>query len=213
MPEQYGGFPTKSNIFVQVIQGSVRDREEARRTWERWATEIAPEGIGWLASTAGFSDGEFIAVVTFASGEAVRRNSQRPEQDEWWREMERHFSGDVTIQDCETVATYGAWERQDAGFVQIIQGWSRDLDGMMDEIAKTEQEFVRDHQLGLVGGIIADHGDGNFTEVIYYPTEDDARAADQEEAQKPVGAAEKLSQTASDIRYLFLRDPMLHHHV
>ncbi len=212
MPEQYGGFPTKRDIFVQVIQGSVRDREATRETWERWATEVAPEGIGWLASTAGFSDDEFIAVVTFASGEAVRRNNQRPEQDEWWREMERHFSGDVTIRDCPTVSTYGAWERQDAEFVQIIQGWSRDLDGVMDEIAKAEQEFVRDHHLGLVGGIIAGHPEGYFTELIYYPSEDEARAASQEEARKPVGAAEILSEAVSDVRYVFLRDPILHHH-
>ncbi|MDP8960082.1 MAG: hypothetical protein M3N32_00385, partial [Actinomycetota bacterium] len=157
-------------------------------------------------------DSEFIAIMTFASDEAARRNAQRPEQDEWWSEMERHFAGDVTFRDCLHVATYGAWEREDAGFVQIVQGRSRDLDGVMDEIAKAEQEFVKDHRLGLMGGIIADHGDGTFTEVIYYPTEDAARSESEEEARKPVAAAEKLSSTVSDVRYLFLRDPLLHHH-
>lgn len=212
MPAEYGGYPTQTNIFVQVIQGSVRDTGEAQKTWERWFDDVQPEAVGWLASTAGFSDSEFIAVVTFASDEAARRNAQRPEQDEWWQEMKQHFADDVTFHDCEQVSTYGGWERQDAGFVQIVQGRSHDLDGVMDKIAAAEQEFVLDHHLGLVGGIIADHGDGTFTEVIYYPTEDDARAASQEEAEKPVGAAEILSQSVSDVRYLFLRDPILHHH-
>lgn len=212
MPEQYGGFPTRSDIFIQVIQGTVRDSEEVRKTWERWANDVAPEGVGWLASTAGFSDSEFIAVITFASDEAARRNDQRPEQDEWRSEMEGHFTGDITIRDCPRVSTYGAWERQDAGFVQIVQGWSRDLNHVMDEIAKAEQEFIRDHHLDLLGGIIAGHPEGFFTEVIYYPTEDAARAESKEEAQKPVGASEILSQSARDVRYVFLRDPILHHH-
>ncbi|MDP8931431.1 MAG: hypothetical protein M3O70_23395, partial [Actinomycetota bacterium] len=81
MGAEYGGFPTLTNIFVQVIQGSVRDREEAQKTWERWFDEVAPDSVGWLASTAGFSDSEFIAIMTFASDEAARRNAQRPEQD------------------------------------------------------------------------------------------------------------------------------------
>ncbi len=212
MPAEFGGFPTRAHIFVQVIQGSVRDREEARKTWERWIDDVAPDAVGWLASTAGFSDSEFIAAVSFASDEAARRNSQRPEQDEWWSEMEQHFSGDPTFRECVQVSTYGAWERQDAEFVQIVQGRSRNLGETMEKIAEAYQEFVKDHHLGLLGGIVVDHGDGTFTEVIYYPTEDEARMESEEEARKPVGAAETLSGDVRDVRYLFLRDPILKHH-
>lgn len=213
MPAEYGGFPTRTNVFVQVIEGSVKDAAAMRKTYERWHEDLAPEAVGWLASTAGVTDdGEFIAAVTFVSDEAARRNSQRPEQDEWWREMEQHFTGDVTFHDCGHVATFGAWERHDAGFVQVIQGRTPQLGDVMEQAAAAEQEFVRDHRLGLAGGLVADHGDGSFTEVIFYPSEEAARESGGEMAEQTVGIIETLSGTVADVRYLNLGDPWIHHH-
>ena len=81
-------------MFVQVIQGQVSDPEQARAALDRWARELAPGAGGWLGSTAGVTeDGRFIALARFESEEAARRNSDRPEQDRWWAETARLFTG------------------------------------------------------------------------------------------------------------------------
>jgi hypothetical protein len=38
-------------------------------------------------------DGRFIALARFESEEAARRNTDRPEQDRWWTEIAKLFTG------------------------------------------------------------------------------------------------------------------------
>ena len=43
-------------MFVQVIQGKVSERADARAAMERWQRELAPDAKGWLGSTAGVTE-------------------------------------------------------------------------------------------------------------------------------------------------------------
>ena len=62
-------------MFVQVIQGSVRDPAEVRAAMEQWMQDLAPGATGWLGSTAGVTeDGRLVAVARFDSEEAARQN-------------------------------------------------------------------------------------------------------------------------------------------
>src|ERR671922_1046980 len=91
-------------VFVQVIQGQVADAQQARAALDRWAREVAPGATGWLGSTAGVTeDGRFVALARFESEEAARRNSNRPEQDRWWAETSKLFTGEVTFLDSTEV--------------------------------------------------------------------------------------------------------------
>lgn len=77
-------------MFVQVIQGHVLDPQQVYAALDRWVQELAPGASGWLGSTAGVTeDGRFLAVARFESEEAARRNSNRPEQGQWWAETSR----------------------------------------------------------------------------------------------------------------------------
>jgi len=68
-------------VFVQVIQATINNADQARAALDRWVEELASGAIGWLGTTAGVSgDGGFIALARFESEEAARRNSDRPEQ-------------------------------------------------------------------------------------------------------------------------------------
>lgn len=59
-------------MFVQVIEGRVRDLEGLRRQFDTWMSELAPGADGYLGSTAGVApDGTFVAVARFESQEAV----------------------------------------------------------------------------------------------------------------------------------------------
>jgi hypothetical protein len=57
-----------------------------------------PGSIGWVGTTAGVTeDGRFIELVDLKS-EATRRKSSRPEQEQWWAETARLFSGGGHLQ-------------------------------------------------------------------------------------------------------------------
>ena len=74
-------------VFVQVIQGQVANAGQVQAAFDRWAQELAPGPAAGWGSTAGVTeDGRFIALARFASEQAARRNSDRPEQDRWWAE-------------------------------------------------------------------------------------------------------------------------------
>ena len=96
-------------MFVQVMEGRVRDVEGLRAQVDRWRAELAPGATGFLGTTAGTTaDGNFIAIVRFESEEAARANSDRPEQGEWWAATSGLYEGDVTFTDCPDVDTFGA---------------------------------------------------------------------------------------------------------
>src|ERR671923_523515 len=108
-------------MFIQVIQGDVRDAAAFRAQLDRWAEELGPTADGWLGTTGGLAtQGGFIAVVRFESEEAARRNSDRPEQGRWWAGTAQSL-GEVTFHDCAEVDLMGAGGSDEAGFVQVIQ--------------------------------------------------------------------------------------------
>ena len=91
-------------MFVQVIQGKTSNPQALDTALNTWVQDLAPGATGWLGSTSGVTeDGRAIAVVRFDSEDDARRNSNRPEQDQWWSETAKLFDGDATFQDSTDV--------------------------------------------------------------------------------------------------------------
>jgi len=162
-------------MFVQVMEGRVRDIEGLRAQVEKWRAELAPGATGYQGTTAGATaDGNFIAVVRFESEEAARANSERPEQGEWWSGTAATFDGDVTFTDCPEVDTFGAGGSDDAGFVQVIKG--RADRAVLAPVAAETDELLRRTRPDVIGGIVAWPGDGTFIQTVYFSSEEEARA-------------------------------------
>src|SRR5512143_3324754 len=90
---------------------------------DRWREELEPGAEGFLGGTYGLTDDdEFIGVVRFDSRESAERNSQRPEQGQWWADTEQCFDGEVTFHDCDDVTLMFDGGSDDAQFVQVMQG-------------------------------------------------------------------------------------------
>lgn len=200
-------------MFVQIIQGPVSDRAAARATMDRWLRDLEPGAEGWLGGTYGFTDeGMLVAVVRFESPEAAQRNGARPEQQAWWREMERHFTGPITFHDCaDTMLLLGGGSDQ-AGFVQIIQGRVRDRD-RMHTLAEQSTELVSRHRPDVLGATIAIDDDGFFTETIAFTSEAAAREAERKEV--PPEARQVIEEEMSlldDVTYLDLHQPWFASH-
>jgi hypothetical protein len=195
-------------MFLQIIQGQVGDVAGARQAIERWQLDLAPGAPGWLGATYGITDdGTLVAVVRFESKEAAQRNSTRPEQAAWWPEMERCFAGPVTFHDCDDVMVLLSGGSDQAGFVQVIQGQVRDRD-RMHALAAQSGDVVAKVRPDVIGATIAVDDAGFFTQTVAFTSEQEARAAEQQDL--PADAARLLEEEMSlldDVRYLDLREP------
>jgi hypothetical protein len=198
-------------MFVQVIKGQVSDPNEVQAAWNRWLDETASGAIGWLGTTAGVTDdGTFVALARFESEDAARRNSERPEQDRWWSETAKLFTGDVSFVDCTEVIPMGSGGSDDAGFVQVIEGRVRDVDRWR-QLAERWESMGTDFRPDVIGGITALHGDGGYTTAVYFTSEAEAREGEQKEMPAEMKAMweEEMSMHEGEPTYYDLRRPWL----
>lgn len=195
-------------MFMQIIQGQVRDAAGARRTMDRWLDELRPGATGWLGGTYGITDdGRLVACVRFASEEEARGNSERPEQAVWWKEMEGHFTGDVTFHDCGDVTLLLGGGSDEAGFVQVIQGRVRDRD-RLHEIVEQSQSLLAAYREDVLGATLAIDEDGYCTQTVAFTNEAAARQAETKELPDEVKQlVEEEMSLFEDVEYLDLHQP------
>lgn len=198
-------------MFVQVIQGKVKDKEAARERLSSWVSELGPSAAGWLGSTGGVTeDGTLVLLARFESEDAARANSDRPEQGEWWAETEKIFDGEPSFKDSAMVRVDSPGDPDQAGFVQIMQGQVSDGDRAM-ELMFGEDMDLASYRPDILGRLLAGHDGGGWTMAIYFTSEEDARAGEQKEA--PPEMEERMDEMQSmevgPPTFLDLRDPWL----
>ena len=197
-------------MFVQVIQGRVSDKAGLKANFDRWPEEVGPGADGFLGATAGVTeDGEFVAIARFETEEAARANSNRPEQDAWAKEVASYFAGEQTFIDCPQVDVFLGGGSDDAGFVQVMQGRA-DREQLAGQAAEME-EALRLMRPDVLGGYMAWHGDGRFTQAVYFTSEAEAREGESREV--PAEAAAQRDEMLSNFqvdRYIDLKDPWLY---
>ncbi len=200
-------------MFVQVFQGQASDAGRMREALEDWVRRLAPGAEGWLGSTVGVTDdGYLIGIARFESAEAARRNSGRAQQGEWWSGVEKLFPQGAVFHDCSQVDAARGGGADEAGFVQVIQGRTRDVPRLRALGAEFDERFsdLRPDVLGFVAGL-HDGEEGAFTQVVYFASEQAARAG--ERGEMPAEAAEVMQEEMElmqDVRYYDLREPWLH---
>jgi hypothetical protein len=197
-------------VFIQVIQGRVVDRDGIRRASDRWLEELQPGADGWLGSTAGITDdGRFISVVRFDSEELARRNSDRPEQGAWWAEASTHLA-EVAFHDSARVHLYKGGGSDDAGFVQVIQGRTGDMERLAT-LGRAQEALLAQQAPHLLGMTVAEHADrpGDFTQTVYFTSEEEARRFEREHPAESDPASAEIFRLLSDLRYHDLRQPWL----
>lgn len=168
-------------MFVQVIEGHVVDVERLRTQLERWKEELMPAAEGFLGGSAGVTDdGTYVAMARFVSEEAARVNSQRLEQDAWWKETAGCFEGDVSFRDTTDVDLLGGGGSDDAGFVQVVQGSATEPQ-RLKALSNQIMPELRQHRPDILGSVRAWHHNGEFTQFAYFTSETEARAGEAKE--------------------------------
>lgn len=199
-------------MFVQVIQGQVSDVGQVRAALDRWARDLAPGAHGWLGSTAGVTEnGRFIALARFESEEAARRNSERPEQDQWWTETARLFSGEVAFRDSSDVTVDVIGDPDEAGFVQVMQGRGSDPDRARELMEQDSAEWAA-FRPDIIGSVAVGHGGGSYTMAAYFTSEEAAREGERKEPPAHLKAQmeEMNSLNVGTPEFFDLRQPWLY---
>jgi hypothetical protein len=199
-------------MFVQVIQGRVADAPRLRAAVDQWVRDVSPGATGWLGSTGGVTaDGRFFALVRFESAEAAQRNSDRPEQDQWWKETSQLFTGEPTFIDSSDVTVEQSGDPDRAGFLQVMQGHTSDVERAKALMAEQPEgwEGFRPDVLGSVG--VNSEG-GAWTMAIYFTSEAAAREGEKKEPPPAVAAQmEELNKlSVGEMTFLDIADPWLH---
>ncbi len=197
-------------MFIQVIQGRATSPDGIRSQMDRWKTELQPGAEGWLGSTSGVTDdGWFIAVVRFQSEELARRNSDRPEQGAWWTEAARHLA-EVVFHDSTRVHTYKDGGSDQAGFVQVIQGHTQDMERLA-ALGRAQEAVLAEQAPHILGMTVAEHADrpGDFTQTVYFTSEEEARRFEREHPAESGPDFAEVFSLLTDLRYLDLRNPWL----
>ena len=198
-------------MFVQVIQGQVTDPGRVRAQLERWESDLAPGAVGWLGTTAGVTDeGRLVVLARFESEEAARRNSDRPEQSEWWAEAAALFADEPTFQDSTSVEVETAGDPASAGFVQVMQGRSSDPDRVRELMAEDPTDW-REFRPDVLGSVSVGHDGGAWTMALYFTSEAEAREGERKEppAETQQIMKEMESLSIGETVFLDLRDPWL----
>jgi hypothetical protein len=199
-------------MFVQVIRGQVTDPEQVHAALDRWSQQLAAGAPGWLGSTAGVTqDGRFVALARFESAEAARRNSDRPEQGQWWTETSKLFTGEVTFRDSSDVTVDVTGDPDQAGFVQVMQGRASDPDRGRDVMAQNPDEWAA-FRPDVVGSVAVGHEGGAYTMAMYFTSEQAAREGERKEPPPQLKAQmEEMSQLSTgEPEFLDLRQPWLY---
>jgi hypothetical protein len=199
-------------VFVQVIKGQVSDAGKVRAALDQWVRDLAAGATGWLGSTSGVTDdGTFVALVRFESEEAARRNSDRPEQDRWWAETAKLFSGEATFRDSNDVVVDVVGEPDRAGFVQIMQGRGTDPDRARALMGQNSAEWAA-FRPDILGSVAAQHDGGAYTMALYFTSEADAREGEGKQPPPALQAQmDELNAMSVGVPEFFdLKQPWLH---
>jgi hypothetical protein len=199
-------------MFVQVIQGHVADPEQVHAALDRWSQQLAAGAPGWLGSTAGVTeDGRFVGLARFESQESAQRNSDRPEQGQWWTQTSKLFTGEVIFRDSSDVTTDVTGDPNVAGFVQVMQGHSSDPARARELMAQDPDQWAA-FRPDIIGSVAVGHQGGAYTVAMYFTSEQAAREGEHKQPPPELKALmEEMNQLmVGEPEFLDLRQPWLY---
>lgn len=197
-------------MFIQIIEGRTDRPEELHERLEIWQRDLMPKAIGYLGSTGGCtSSGDCILIARFESRDAAQRNSDRPEQGQWWAETEKCFDGPIRFHDTDDVQLMTHGEMDSARFVQVMEGHVSDRP-RLDELERESDPILAELRPDLLGSVTAYLSEDEFAEVAYFTSEAEARRAEQ--GEMPEEMASKFAeweQLMKVEKYIDIVDPWL----
>ena len=169
------------SIFVRLLRGEVADLERLRGTWESGYDRLGARAGGWLAATAGVTPaGQWLAAIRYASEEAARRNEERPEYAQGWRDLQAALGGPAQLDGSADVHAVSGNGSGPPGFVQMMRARVRDRQRLEEVEASMGDQFAS-LRPDFIGGLRIWHGADRVTVVDSFTSEAEARAGEAKE--------------------------------
>ena len=171
-------------MFIQVISGKVNDVDAMQRHADKWQTELTPgrhrvprrhpghhrrrpvRRAGALRVPRGGAEEQRAA----RAGQVVRRDGEGT-------------STTSRFHDCSRIETLFGGGKDDAKFVQVMQGRVKDrakADAMFKRAAEAEK-VLGGARPDVIGEVVAIHDDGDaYTDAVYFSSEAEARGQREE---------------------------------
>jgi len=199
-------------MFVQVIQGKTSQPQALLDAFGRAKAELALGAKGWLGSTGGVTeDGRFIVVARFESEELAMANSARPEQDAWWTETSKLVDGEATFRNSTDVdVDLSGGDPDQAGFVQVMQGRGSDPERAKQLMAQDAGKWAA-FRPDVIGSVAIGHDEGEYTMVMYFTSEAEAREGESKELPPDLAAQmEEMNKlNIGEPEFFDLKQPMI----
>jgi hypothetical protein len=195
-------------MFVQVMEGRVRDASAFRRAAERWNAEIRPGAVGFLGGVGGVGeDNRFVVMARFADEAAAQANSDRPEQAAWFEGFKPCLDGEPTFKESSDVDLLFEGGSEGAHFVQVMEG--RANDRQKAEAMESPEMLEQLHQVrpDLLGGVRMWLPGDEFVDVAYFTSEAEARE-NESKAEFQEGG-EQFADAFGEMTYINLKEPIL----
>jgi len=196
-------------MFVQIIEGRTSDAAALAARGEIWHQELRQGAAGLLGVTEGVTaDGRAITIARFASEEDARRNSERPEQGDWWADTAKLYDGEPSFSESSDVTEWMGGGSDDAGFVQVMKSTGVDR-GQLEKMDAAFEPHAGSRP-DLLGGIRIWTGPTSCLDVAYFTSEAEARAGEQAEMPEELTAMMgEMVDAMGETEYLDLTDPHL----
>jgi hypothetical protein len=158
-------------------------------------------------------DGRMIALARFESADAARRNSERAEQDQWWRQTAGLLDGDASFADSEDVTLDLVGDPDRAGFVQIMRGRGTDPERARELMSQDSEQWAA-FRPEILGTVAVAHPGGGYTVAIYFTSEAEAREGERKEPPPELAAQmEEMNKLMTEPPEFFdLKHPWLYAH-
>jgi hypothetical protein len=197
-------------MFIQTMEGTTSRPDDVKDQVDTWVRDLMPGAIGYLGSTSGCTDdGHCIVIARFASADDARRNSERPEQDAWWRATAELFDGPVAFHESEEVQVKTHGDVGGAKFVQIMEGHVTDRE-RAKRLEDLAEPVLVEQRPDILGFETAYFDDDRFVEAVYFSSEDAARAGEQQAMPEAFASSfEEMQQVMQVEQYIDLREPWL----
>jgi hypothetical protein len=199
-------------MFVQVIEGRVKDPAALRAAIDEWFQQVSPGATGWLGSTGGVTDdGRAIALVRFESEQAARQNSDRPEQGQWWEQTAKVFDGEPTFSESSDVTPDIVGDPDRAGFVQVMKGRGSNPERARELMAQDSEAWAA-FRPEILGSLGVGFPGGAWTMSLYFTSEEEAREGEKKELPENLKAQmdEMAALAEGEPEFFDLREPWLH---
>jgi hypothetical protein len=199
-------------MFVQVITGKTSKAAEVRAAFDRWVDQLSPGAEGWLGSTAGVTeDGRLVALARFENEEAAQRNSDRPEQGQWWADVAKLLDGEATFRNSKEVMPDLRGDPDQASFVQIMQGQQGPDPERAQELMNQNSDEWAAFRPEVLGSLGIAHPDKTWTMALYFTSESEAREGERKEPPPELQAQmEEMNKlSVGEPEYFDLKDPWL----